>query len=138
MCKLIEEDDVVLVTDAKNKAYEKGIFHEKIKELPFVFSNFLYGTTYSWLFPPNQQFQMEMDIAAHTIPFLKNSKWYTLLARGLVKHELESGELMEIPVLDAEISPVQYYVIYRKDNAGQMALSKWIACFQQGDTTEKG
>lgn len=131
VCQLIEEDDVILITDFKNKTYGKGISHKEIKALPFISSNFLYSTTHSWLFPPSQQFQLEMDIAKQTLPFLKNSKWYTLLARKLAEAELQSGEFIEIPVLDAKIPPVQYYMIYRRDNAGQMAVKEWITHFRK-------
>ena len=131
VCQLIEEDDVILVTDSKNKTYHKGISHREIKHLPLISSNFLYETTHSWLFPLSQQFQLEMDIAKHTIPFLKDTKWYTLLARRLVKHELESGGLIEIPVLDADIPTVQYYMVYRKDNIHQMAVKEWVNHLKQ-------
>lgn len=131
ICQLIGEDDVILVTDAKNNTYCGGISHDEIKKLPFVSSNFLYSTTHNWLFPPGQQFQLEIDIAKYAIPFLKNGKWYTLMARKLVEKELESGEFVEIPVLDSEIPLVQYYMIYRKENAHQIAVKTWINFFEK-------
>ena len=126
ICKNIEDDDVILVTDAENQAYRDGISHTRIKELPFVSSNFLYATTQSWLFPRHQQFQLEMDIASCTLPLLAGQKWYTLLARKLVERQLASGELREVPVLDEKIPPVQYYLVYRKENARQLAVREWL------------
>jgi LysR family transcriptional repressor of citA len=60
VCKNIEEDDVILVTDAANLTYLDGIPHTRVKELPLLSSNFLYATTQSWLFPRHQQFQLEV------------------------------------------------------------------------------
>ncbi len=126
ICELIDEDDVILATDAKNAEYRDGIMHEKIRELPFLSSNFLYGATQSWLFPAGMRFQLEMDIAKYAVPFLKGSKWYTLLARRLVEEELKNGEIIEIPVLNAELPPVKYYRIYRKDAMRQAGVQAWL------------
>jgi len=131
VCQLVEEDNAVLVTDAKNTVHIKGISHDKIKELPFISSNFLYATTHSWLFPQSQQFRLEMEIAKYTIPFLEGSGWYTLLARKLVEKELASGKLVEIPILDTQIPTVRYYVIYRKEGVHQMALRLWLDYLRQ-------
>jgi hypothetical protein len=43
-----------------------------------------------------------------------------------VERQLASGELIEIPVLDGEIPPVQYYMVYRKENVRQMAVREWL------------
>ncbi len=128
-CQLVEEDDIILITDARNQTYGSGISFKDIKDLPFLSSNFLYETTQSWLFPKSQQFQLELAIASKILSFLQNSKWYTLLPRKLVKEKLDSGELSEIPILDGMIPPVQYYMIFHKDNTQQMAVREWLSFF---------
>lgn len=126
ICELVEEDDVILVTDAGNGEHRAGVPYEKVRELPFVSSNFLYESTRSWLFPAGMQFQLEMDVAKHAIPFLKNSKWYTLSARRLVEGELKSGALLEIPIVNAKLPPVRYYMIRRKDGAARAEVKAWL------------
>ena len=97
-CELAEEDDVVLVTGEANTEWRDGISVEAVKRLPLIASNFLYASTHDWLFPRDQQFQLELDIAGHALPFLKQGKWYTMLARKMVERELATGELLEIPI----------------------------------------
>jgi LysR family transcriptional repressor of citA len=131
ICKSVGEDDVILVTDAANQMYRDGISHTRIKELPLLSSNFLYATTQSWLFPRHQQFQLEVDIASCALPLLAGQKWYVFLARKLVERQLISGELLEIPVLDGEIPPVLYYLVYRKENARQQAVREWLCLLEE-------
>lgn len=126
LCQDIGQDDIILVTDAQNTAFCGGISHEAIRDLPFLSSNFLYDTTRSWLFPKGRQFQLEIDIARNVIPFLLDSKWYTLLARKLVEKELQSGQLIEIPISGRQIPPVRYYMSHRRDSAQQKALQAWL------------
>lgn len=123
---LLEEDDVILITDRQNTLYQKGISYKDIRNLPFISSNFLYETTKNWLFPRSQQFQLEMDIAATAFRFLEGSGWYTLLPRKMVEDQLLSGKLLEIPILDAAIPKVQYYMTYRRQNAQQTGVKAWL------------
>jgi LysR family transcriptional repressor of citA len=131
ICKSLGDDDVILVTDAENREHGSGISYTRIKELPLLSSNFLYTTTQSWLFPRDQQFQLEVDIASCTLPLLRGQKWYTLLARKLVERQLASGELREVPVLDGNIPPVQYYLVYRKESARQTAVREWLELLEE-------
>lgn len=129
-CRLVAQDDVVLVTGAQNTAHGGGVSHEQIKDLPLISSNFLYATTHSWLFPRSQQFQLDIEIASHAVPFLTQRSWYTLLGRRLVEKELGAGTLREVPVTDGHIPPVGYYMIYRKDSLREKAVKEWLACFE--------
>lgn len=126
ICQCIEEDEVVLVTDIKNRDHEHGITHFEIRTLPLISSNFLYATTYHWLFPANQQFQLELDLFSDALALLKNEQWYTFLPRKLVQEFLKKQELREISILDGNVPPVQYYMIYRKENLKQMSVREWI------------
>ena len=124
-CELIAEDAVILVTNAKNLEHCGGLPLSAMKDLPFISSNFLYGSTHNWLFSRHRQFQLEIDIAANVIRFLKQGNWYTLLARKLVEEQIASGELLEIPILDGSIPPVQYYRIYKRTGVSA-ALQTWL------------
>lgn len=129
VCELICEDDMILVTDARNAELAGGVDREAIKDLPFLSSNFLYDTTRDWLFPKSRQFRLEVDIARSTLPLLLGSRWYTLLAKKLVERELQAGQLIEIPVRGLPIPPVRYYMVYRRDGAQQRALQEWLTYF---------
>lgn len=124
-CEHIAEDSVILVTGAKNRTHCNGIPISSIKDLPFISSSFLYGPTHDRLFSRHKQFQLEIDIAANVIRFLKQGSWYTLLARKLVEEQLASGELLEVPILDGDIPPVQYFRIYKKSGISA-ALQAWL------------
>lgn len=125
-CEEVRQDHVLLVTDIDNQTHAKGIMHSDIRSLPMIHSNFLYATTHNWLFPRNQHFQLEMDVASDVLPLLRNSHWYAFLPCQLVKPLLDRKELRIIPILDGEVPPVHYYMIYRKDNHNQQAMMNWI------------
>ena len=126
VCKCVGEDDVVLVTDAQNTIFEKGISYTQIKNLPILDTNFLYVPTRHWLFPKQHQFQLEFDVATCAVPLLTGSKWYALLARKQIEQKISSGLLREIPVNDGEIPPVQHYVVYRKGIESQNSILKML------------
>ena len=121
------EDELVLVTDAKNTEHCGGISYASVKELPLIDSNFLYGTTQRRLFPPSCQFQLRMDIASCAVPLLKGGGWYAILARKHVEALLQSGRLRVIPIRGEEIPPVQHYMVYRKESGQQPAVQKFIS-----------
>ncbi len=126
ICTLLNEDDVLLVTASQNRQFAHGIPVSKIKELPIYYSNFLYSTTHNWIFPKNKLFQLDIDIASKIIPFLKTGESYTFLPRKIIEPEINNGSIIEIPVLDGKIPPVQNYVIYKKEDEKSNALQKWL------------
>jgi len=131
LCQLVDEDEVVLVTGGRNRALRGGVPHARIKDLPFLSSNFLYASTHSWLFPRNQQFQLEVDVARHALPFLKTGNWVTLLPRKMVREELDAGTLLEIPIVDGAIPPVRTHRVVRRDGVAQGAVRAWLS-FSEG------
>lgn len=127
ICTCVGEDELVLVTDAKNTEHCGGISYASVKELPLIDSNFLYGTTQRRLFPPSCQFQLRMDIASCAVPLLKDGGWYAILARKHVEALLQSGRLRVIPICGEEIPPVQHYMVYRKESGQQPAVQKFLS-----------
>ena len=127
VCTCVGEDELVLVTDAKNTEHCDGISYASVKELPMIDSNFLYGTTQRRLFPPSCQFQLRVDIASCAVPLLKGGGWYAILARKHVEPQLQSGQLRVIPVRDEKIPPVQHYAVYRKESGQQPAVQKFLS-----------
>lgn len=130
ICMLFNEDDVIFVTGNQNKQFIHGVPVSKIKELPVYYSNFLYTTTHNWIFPKNKLFRLDIDIASKIIPFLKNGENYTFLPRKIIEPEIKNGSVIEIPVLDGKIPPVQNYIIYKKEAQKSNAVQKWLNKFE--------
>lgn len=114
-CELFAEDDVILIGNAQNQIYRDGILSSMVRELPIIYSNFLYETSHNWLFSKHQQFQLELEIGIKALPFVLRGNGYTLLARRLVQDAISAGQVVEIPILDGAIPPVRYYSIRKKD-----------------------
>lgn len=86
----------------------------RIRELPFIDTNFLYAETRCELFSPLQEYQIKVDIASAAIPLLKGSKWYAIIPHAQVESELSSGNLAEIEILDTPLPPVYHYLVFNK------------------------
>lgn len=125
ICKLVDQEDVILTTSSQNTEYKAGIVSTKVKTLPMIHSDFLYSGTYQWLFSPSHRFQLSINNAAKVLPLIYNSEWYTILPRHLIQRSLDDGSLIEIPILDGQIPPVDYYVLYHKDH-NNIALESFI------------
>jgi LysR family transcriptional repressor of citA len=126
ICKLVLQEDVLLVTSSTNAEYKNGIISDKVKMLPLINSDFLYSGTYQWLFPPAHRFQLSVNNAAKALPLLYDNKWYTILPRHMVEEHLSNGRLIEIPIIDGAIPPVDYYMIYSRNNSQNEALKLLI------------
>ncbi|MCR5321295.1 MAG: LysR family transcriptional regulator [Lachnospiraceae bacterium] len=126
VCKLLMQEDVLLVTSSKNKTYQGGIHSTKVKTLPIIHSDFLYPGTYQWLFSPSHRFQLSLNNAAKVLPLIYDSDWYTILPRHLIQSSLDYGSLIEVPISDGQIPPVDYYVIYQKNHQKNKALDTFI------------
>ena len=81
-----------------------------------IHSDFLYSGTYQWLFSPSHRFQLSINNAAKVLPLIYDSNWYTILPRHLIQKSLDEGSLIEIPILDGQIPPVDYYLMYQKEH----------------------
>ncbi|WP_313163409.1 LysR family transcriptional regulator [Sedimentibacter sp.] len=126
VCTLFNEDDVLFVTGSQNKQFAQGVPVSKIKELPVYYSNFLYSTTHNWIFPKNKLFRLDIDIASKIIPFLKTGESYTFLPRKIIEPEINNGSVIEIPVSNGNIPPVQNYIIYKKEAEKSNTVQKWL------------
>ena len=127
----VAEDEIVLVTDFKNDEFKDGIPYMKMKDLPLIHSNFLYSTTFHWLFPHNHHFQLETDIASDALPLISGQHWYAIFPRKMVSSLLIEKNVREIPVLDGELPPVLYYMIYRKESIKQSAVKEWLSFYSE-------
>lgn len=130
ICSLFSEDDLILVTGCHNQQYREGILVKDIKDLPIYYSNFLSDNTRNWLFPKNKLFQLDLDIGAKVIPFLKKGESYSFLPRKAVDHDIKNGTLIEIPTLDGELPPVPNYLIYKRESQKSNSIQRWLSRFR--------
>lgn len=67
-----------------------------------------------------------MNNAAKVLPLLYDSEWYAFLPRHLAKDALSKGRLIEIPLLDGEIPPADYYIIYPENQRQGYELKTFV------------
>ncbi|MDR1531623.1 MAG: hypothetical protein LBS62_05465 [Clostridiales bacterium] len=63
------------------------------------------------------------------LPFIKRGSHYVFLPKILIERELAEGELLEIPLLDGEIPPLQNYIIYPHAHPSASVITKWMSTF---------
>ena len=116
VCNVLDTDRLVLV--AKNSPYaERGVTKEELIRLPYLLCSFSMseiGRFIHSIFPENHAFKLEVDNSSKLFPFLKEGLGYSFLPYHLVKKELLSGELEEIPLIDFTAPPVMTYLIHRQ------------------------
>jgi LysR family transcriptional repressor of citA len=113
-CDLLNEDDVILITSRQNDANARGVSFEQLGNLPMLHSNFLYAKTHELIYKPHRYFQLDIDIGSKVVPYILESKYYAFLSRKLVQGEIKNGGLIEIPISNWKMPPVQNFVIYKK------------------------
>jgi LysR family transcriptional repressor of citA len=128
-CDLLNEDDVILVCGYQNDVNAHGVSFKQLKNLPMFHSNFLYSKTYEVIYKPHRYFRFDIDIGSKVIPYIIESKYYAILSRKLVEAEIEAGKLIEIPIIDWKIPPLQNFVIYKKNNRNISSITKWLDQF---------
>jgi LysR family transcriptional repressor of citA len=128
-CNLLNEDDVILVAGRQNDANTHGVSFEQLRKLPMLHSNFLYSKTYELIYKPHRYFQLDIDIGSKIIPYILESKYYAFLSRKLIEAEIKNGKLIEIPIIDWKIPPVQNFVIYKKNSQRIFSIMKWLDQF---------
>jgi LysR family transcriptional repressor of citA len=128
-CNLLNEDDVILVCGHQNDANVHGVSFEQLKNLPMLNSNFLYSKTYKMIYKPHRYFQLDIDIGCKVVPYIVENNYYAILSRKIVEAEIKTGKLIEIPIIDWKIPPLQNFVIYKKNNRNISSITKWLDQF---------
>ena len=128
-CNLLNEDEVILVTSRQNDENVHGVSFEQLRNLPILHSNFLYSKTYELIYKPHRYFKLDIDIGSKVVPYILESKYYAFLSRKLVEAEIKNGGLIEIPVSNWKMPPVQNFVIYKKNSQKISFITKWLDQF---------
>jgi LysR family transcriptional repressor of citA len=128
-CNLLNEDDVILVASRQNNVNAHGVPFEQISNLPMFHSNFLYSKTYELIYKPHRYFQLDIDVGAKIVPYILESKYYAFLSRKLIEAEIKNGRLIEIPIINWKMPPVQNFVMYKKNSQRISLIMKWLDRF---------
>jgi LysR family transcriptional repressor of citA len=128
-CNLLNEDEVILVTSRQNDENVHGVSFEQLRNLPMLHSNFLYSKTYELIYKPHRYFKLDVDIGSKVVPYILESKYYAFLSRKLVEAEIKNGGLIEIPISNWKMPPVQNFVIYKKNSQKISFITKWLDQF---------
>jgi LysR family transcriptional repressor of citA len=120
------KEPLVLVTNGRNKVYERGISKNELMKVPIAFSDITDANNFAWLPSSQKGHPLQINIISKIIPFLENGDWYCFLPQNLIKKDVEEGNLIEIPLLKMSALEKQSYVIYRRYYKKSSALARWI------------
>jgi len=113
-CSVFHTEPLILVTNKSNLTYLEGITKEDLEQIPYYYCDFTFqdvGSFIKDLFPTGHAFPFEIDRSSNLLPFLKSGCGYSFLPASLVNHGLESGELIQIPLLDFAIPDISSYIV---------------------------
>lgn len=116
-CDVFNREPLLLVTSSSNTAYKKGITQDELAMIPYYYCDFNFrelGSFIKELFPAGHSFPLVMDRSANLLPFLLSGNGYSFLPESLVKDYLEDGQLLQIPLLDFLVPPIESYLLYKK------------------------
>lgn len=113
-CSVFHTEPLVLVTHKSNLTYKKGITQKELAQIPYYYCDFTFqdvGSFIKELFPKGHPFPLEIDRSSNLLPYLKSGNGYSFLPVSLVKQELQSGEMIQIPLIDFTIPEICSYII---------------------------
>ena len=114
VCEPFKKDKMILVTDRSNTEFQSGIRLTDLPSLNYLYCSFNFqgiGEYIKELFPKHHRFLLEIDKSANLIPYLINSDSYSFLPKSLIRQELNSNQLIEIPLLDFELPKIKSFIL---------------------------
>ena len=133
-CLPFNNDEMVLVTNCKNKEFSKGINLKNLTKINYLYCNFTFqgiGEFIRELFPKYHRFSFEIDRSANIIPYIEKGDGYSFLPKSLIKSKLQKGSLIEIPIIDFEIPHIKSFILYNNyTNEIQKNFLKFIIWFK--------
>lgn len=124
-CRIFAEDTLLLVTSPDHTVYKKGIRREELADIPYYYCDFTFQNLGSYikdLFPYDYSFPLEIDRSAYLLPFLVSGMGYSFLPKSMVEDYLKSGLLIEIPLADFSVPPVNCYMLYSSQDTADTVL----------------
>lgn len=143
VCLPYLKDHIIMVTRAENNRYQGGVTLKEAKELTFIYTDYLSMVDLDWLTPKRRMYPMSLNIMSKAIPYLMASDCYCFLPRELLLKELETGALIEIPIVNIKMPEKESFIICKKDYERLHSLNRWIQtvtsyCDQTGQSAALG
>ena len=116
-CELFHQDNLILVTDIKNKKHRRGIRQQELINEKYLMCNFALqdvGQYIRKLFPRFHQFELEIDDCMKIVPYLIDQENYTFLPKDMADTYIREKKLREVKLLDFRTPVINSYMIYRK------------------------
>ena len=117
VCEVFDSDRLVLVAGKGLNRYPEGVTQEELTHIPYLMCNFALsevGAFIRSLFPKNYVFRLEVDNSSKLFHYLENGLGYSFLPYKMIKSELESGILEEVPLKDFSAPQVMTYLLYKQ------------------------
>ena len=111
-------EPLVLVCAADKNEYPKGITKEQLAKVPYLMCDITLSETGKYIrsiFPENHIFKLEVDNTSKLLPYVKAGMGYTFLPYGMVREEVEKGELATVTLKDFEPPKMTTYLIYKQN-----------------------
>ena len=117
ICNKYRTDEMILVVNADNTEYARGIYKDDLPKLNYLFCNFALqgvGLYIQDLFPRHHRFSFEIDNSTKLPQYVVTGLGYTFLPRSLIEDDLQQGSMRDIPLLDFEPPKVSSFYTTRE------------------------
>jgi DNA-binding transcriptional LysR family regulator len=125
VCDKCFEDEIILVSHPGKNLFSDGITVEQLRQIPLIKDEFTYISDPKWfeyIYSGAGQKAVHMAIGSYTLPFLLGGIGYGFAARTQAQPFLDSGDLVEIHILDRPELKYSSYVIYKIVETGSKRL----------------
>ena len=129
LCQTFQTDTLILVTGKENNHYPEGLQAEELTSLTYLYCDYVTSEGKSILrnlFPKHYPFAFEVDNGTKLLPFLNQGIGYSFVPKSLVRKQLESGILVQVPMKDIELPLIESFVIINKKNEENQAIKNWL------------
>lgn len=121
----VASDRIACVTSFNNTKYKAGITVEELKEEQVLYCDILPRKMFSWfesIFGEYYRFKIKINVLHEILEYVKILESYSFIPYKLAQPKLESGELIEIPLLDSEPPVLEYFIITNKNSKSTAIL----------------
>ncbi|MBO4408748.1 MAG: LysR family transcriptional regulator [Clostridiales bacterium] len=115
-CEEYKADEMVLVTDSKNKKY-KEISKEELIGEDYIMCDFALrelGEYIRNIFPKHHRFPVEIDDCAKVIPLIEGRNCYSFLPKDMADPLIKEKKLRKVKLKDLEAPVIKSYIIKKK------------------------
>ena len=127
--KVFRTDELVLVTAKENREYLSGVRKNQLSDLYYLYCDFVIQDGAKFIrdiFPKNYPFPFEIDKSTKLLSYLLDGIGCSFLPRSFVQEYLNSGELLEIPLIGFSAPEITSYVVMKENKKEEEAVSAFL------------